>query len=153
MNRTGFIKTSNAKINQLYSNTLWSQRDNFLDIPTDCPQRDERMGWTGDAQVFAKTACYNYDVKKFFKKWLGDLRAEQRDNGSIPDIVPNFCNIPRSSTAWGDVMNVIPMQLYMMYGDKKDLEENFDAMKKWVDYMTNDNKIQYTNGTRFSFAF
>lgn len=143
MNRTGYVKTSNTKINQLYSNTLWSQRDNFLDIPTDCPQRDERMGWTGDAQVFAKTACYNYDVKKFFRKWLGDLRAEQRVDGSIPDTVPNFWNIQRSSTAWGDVMNVIPMQLYMMYSDKKILEENFDAMKKWVDYMTNDSLDKY----------
>lgn len=143
MKRSGYIRTSDPKLNKLFSNTLWSQRDNFLDIPTDCPQRDERMGWTGDAQVFAKTACYNYDVKKFFEKWLGDLRAEQRENGSVPDTVPNFWKIMRSSTAWGDVINVIAWQLYLMYGDKRDLEVNFDAMKRWVDFMTEDSLDKY----------
>lgn len=143
MKRSGYIRMSNEKLNKLFSNTLWSQRDNFLDIPTDCPQRDERMGWTGDAQVFAKTACYNYNAKKFFGKWLGDLRVEQRENGSVPDTVPNFWKIMRSSTAWGDAITIIPWQLYLMYGDKKDLEVNFDAMKKWVDFMTNDSLDKY----------
>lgn len=143
MKRTGHIKTGNEKVNKLFENTLWSQRDNFIDIPTDCPQRDERMGWTGDAQVFAKTACYNYDVKRFFEKWLADVRAEQRENGSVPDTVPNFWLLSRSSTAWGDAITVIPWQLYLMYGDKKDLEVNFDAMKRWVDFMTNDSLDKY----------
>lgn len=143
MKRTGYIKTGNEKVNKLFENTLWSQRDNFIDIPTDCPQRDERMGWLGDAQVFAKTACYNYNAKKFFGKWLGDLRSEQRENGSVPDTVPNFWLISRSSTAWGDAMTVIPWQLYLMYGDKKDIEINFEAMKRWVDFMTNDTLDQY----------
>ena len=79
MKRTGYIETGSKKVNKLYENTIWSQRDNFIDIPTDCPQRDERMGWLGDAQVFAKAASYNYNTKKFFGKWLGDLRAEQRE--------------------------------------------------------------------------
>ena len=143
MKRTGYMETGSQKVNKLYENTLWSQRGNFLDIPTDCPQRDERMGWLGDAQVFAKTASYNYNTKKFFGKWLGDLRAEQRENGSVPDTVPNFWLIDRSSTAWGDAMTVIPWQLYLMYGDKKDLEVNFDAMKRWVDFMTNDSLDKY----------
>ncbi|MBQ3426805.1 MAG: family 78 glycoside hydrolase catalytic domain [Clostridia bacterium] len=143
MERTGFVRTSNEKLNKLFQNALWSQRDNFLDIPTDCPQRDERMGWTGDAQVFAKTACYNYNAKKFFEKWLGDLRAEQRENGSVPDTVPNFWKIMRSSSAWGDVINVIAWQLYVMYGDKKTLEANLDAMRRWVDFMTNDSLDKY----------
>lgn len=143
MRRTGYIETGNAKINKLFENTLWSQRDNFIDIPTDCPQRDERMGWLGDAQVFAKTACYNYNAKKFFGKWLGDLRAVQRENGSVPDTVPNFWLLSRSSTAWGDAMTVIPWQLYLMFGDKNDLEVNFDAMKRWVDFMTNDSLDKY----------
>lgn len=138
MKRTGYIECSNSKINQLFSNTLWSQRDNFLDIPTDCPQRNERMGWLGDAQVFAKTACYNFDVKKFFEKWMQDLCAEQREDGSVPDTVPNFWKISRASTAWGDAMTIIPWQLYVAYGDFKVLADNFDAMKKWVDYITND---------------
>ena len=143
MERTGYISTSDAKLNRLFENTLWSQRDNFLDIPTDCPQRDERMGWTGDAQVFAKTACYNYNVKRFYEKWLGDVRAEQRENGSVPDTVPNFWNVGRTSTAWGDVITVIPWQVYMTYGDKGTLEANFDAMRLWVDYMTNDSLDKY----------
>lgn len=143
MKRIGYIKTGSEKVNRLYENTLWSQKDNFVDIPTDCPQRDERMGWTGDAQVFAKTASYNYNTKKFFGKWLGDVRAEQRENGSIPDTVPNFWLLRRSSTAWGDAMTVIPWQVYQMYGDIKDIEDNFEAMKKWVDFMTNDSLDKY----------
>lgn len=143
MKRTGYIETGSKKVNKLFENTLWSQRDNFIDIPTDCPQRDERMGWLGDAQVFAKTASYNYNTKKFFGKWLGDLRAEQRENGSVPDTVPNFWLLSRSSTAWGDAMTIIPWQMYLMYGDKKDIEVNFDAMKRWVDFMTNDSLDQY----------
>lgn len=143
MKRTGYIEMGSEKVNKLFENTLWSQRDNFIDIPTDCPQRDERMGWLGDAQVFAKTASYNYNTKKFFGKWLGDLRAEQRENGSVPDTVPNLWLLSRSSTAWGDAMTVIPWQMYLMYGDKKVLEVNFDAMKRWVDFMTNDSLDKY----------
>lgn len=143
MKRTGYIETGNKKVNKLFENTLWSQRDNFIDVPTDCPQRDERMGWLGDAQVFAKAASYNYNTKKFFGKWLGDLRAEQREDGSVPDTVPNFWKLSRSSTAWGDAMTVIPWRLYMMYGDKQELERNFDAMKRWVDFMTNDSLDKY----------
>ncbi len=136
--RTGYIQCSNPQINRLFENTLWSQRGNFIDFPTDCPQRDERMGWTGDAQVFAKTAAYNYDVKRFFKKWMGDVRAEQLENGAVPDIIPNFWNTKGSSTAWGDAVCVIPMQIYLTYGDAAILAENFEAMQKWVDFITND---------------
>ena len=143
MARTGYIRTSEPELNRFFENVLWSQRDNFLDIPTDCPQRDERMGWTGDAQVFALTACYNYDAKSFFEKWLGDVRAEQRENGSVPDTVPNFWKLGGASTAWGDAVTVIPWTLYMMYGDKGVLEKNFDAMKRWVDYITNDTLDEY----------
>lgn len=143
MKRTGYIETENKKVNKLFENTLWSQRDNFIDIPTDCPQRDERMGWLGDAQVFAKTASYNYDTRKFFGKWLGDVRAEQHENGSVPEVVPNFWCTDKSSAAWGDAITVIPWTMYMMYGDKRVLEINFDAMKRWVDFMTNDSLDKY----------
>lgn len=143
MERTGYVQFGNAKLNCLFENTLWSQRSNFLDIPTDCPQRNERMGWTGDAQVFAKTASFNYNVKKFFDKWLADLRAEQRADGSIPDTVPNFWQISRSSTAWGDVICVLPWQMYITYGDIEILKNNFQAMKNWVDYITGDTLDQY----------
>lgn len=138
MERTGFLETGNTKINRLYENALWSQRSNFIDIPTDCPQRDERMGWLGDAQVFAKAACYNYNAKKFFTKWLGDLRVEQRENGSIPDTVPNFWLLTTASAAWGDAITIIPWQLYLFYGDNGILEQNFDAMTRWIRYITND---------------
>ncbi len=138
MERTGRILTTDGKLNRLIENTLWSQRGNFVDIPTDCPQRDERMGWTGDAQVFCKAACYHYSAKRFFEKWLGDLRSAQRRDGSIPDTVPNFWNVRRSSAAWGDVITVLPWQVYLMYGDRHTLEQNFSAMKAWVDYITGD---------------
>lgn len=143
MERTGFIETGSGKVNQLFSNTLWSQRSNFIDIPTDCPQRDERMGWLGDAHVFAKTASYNYNVKRFFEKWLADVRTEQREDGSVPDIVPNTWQLKTASAAWGDAITIIPWQIYIAYGDTKILEDNFEAMKKWVDYMTNDTLDKY----------
>ncbi len=138
MARTGFLRTTDVQLNRLIENTVWSQRGNFVDIPTDCPQRDERMGWTGDAQVFCKAACYHYNTGRFFEKWMNDLRAAQRTDGSIPDTVPNFWNILRSSAAWGDVMTVLPWQVYLMFGDPGTLERNFDAMKGWVDYITGD---------------
>lgn len=143
MKRTGYIKCSNSKINRLFENAIWSQRGNFIDIPTDCPQRDERMGWTGDAQVFAKTACYNYNVKRFFEKWLRDVCAEQFSNGAVPDTVPNFWNLKGSSTAWGDAITIVPWQIYKMYGDTNVLSENFESMKKWVDFITNDTKHEF----------
>lgn len=135
MKRTGYMECGNAGINRLYQNTLWSQRSNFIDIPTDCPQRDERMGWTGDAQVFSATAAFHYDVKRFCQKWLRDVRAEQSENGMICDVVPNFWKLGRGSTAWGDVIAIMPWNMYLAYGETDVLEENFEAMKKWVDYM------------------
>lgn len=143
MHRTGYIKTANAKINQLISNTLWSQRSNFIDIPTDCPQRSERMGWSGDAQLFAETAAYNFDVKKFFEKWINDICAEQFENGGIPEVIPNLWNDSRSSAAWSDVITIVPWTMYKMYGDKTVLEKSFDAMRRWVDYITNDTLDEY----------
>ena len=138
MKRTGRLVTGNAKINQLYHNTIWGQKGNYLDIPTDCPQRDERLGWTGDAQVFCRTAAYNFDVRKFFKKWMADVRADQRENGAVMGVVPTSGQIgpeTRISAAWGDVATIVPFELYRMYGDKTFLADNLEAMKKWVDYM------------------
>lgn len=143
MERTGNVKSANAKLNKLFENTLWSQRSNFVDIPTDCPQRDERMGWTGDAQIFCKTASYNYNVLQFFSKWLADVRAEQRKDGAVIDIAPNFWKTQGTSTAWGDVICIVPWQMYLMYGDTKILKDNFDAMKGWVDYITSDSADRY----------
>ncbi len=143
MRRTGYFKCGNDKINQLYSNAIWGQRSNYLDIPTDCPQRDERMGWTGDAQIFCRTGAINYDVKKFFTKWLGDMMLEQGADGAIAGIVPEINQtgegrfITRTSAAWGDAATIIPWELYMAYGDKKLLASHFDMMRKWVEYIHN----------------
>ena len=136
--RTGYFTCGNEKINQLYHNTIWGQKSNYLDVPTDCPQRDERMGWTGDAQVFCRTAALNFNVLKFFKKWLGDMRADQAENGVVWGVIPE--RFPRGeyntriSAAWGDAATIIPWELYRAYGDKSILEDNFELMRKWVDY-------------------
>ena len=118
LKRTGYIESSDPMLNQLFSNIIWGQKGNFLDIPTDCPQRDERLGWTGDAQVFVRTASYNYDVLKFFKKWLNDMKAEQYENGAVPDFIPSiYPRKPRISTAWSDAVAICPWQCYLTYAD------------------------------------
>lgn len=136
MKRTGRFRCGNEKINQLYHNIVWGQKSNYLDIPTDCPQRDERLGWTGDAQVFCRTGAINFDVEKFFEKWLGDVALEQSRDGSVAGIVPNCMptHPTRISAAWGDVACVAPWQMYLAYGNKKNLRKSFPMMKKWVQY-------------------
>lgn len=135
--RTGYIESSDPMLNQLFSNIIWGQKGNFLDIPTDCPQRDERLGWTGDAQVFVRTASYNYDVLKFFKKWLNDMKAEQYENGGVPDFIPYIHPAkPKISTAWADAIAICPWQCYLTYGDIEILENMFDPICKWVDYIS-----------------
>lgn len=143
INQTGQVKTSNALLNQLISNIFWGQKDNFLDVPTDCPQRDERLGWTGDATAFIKAASYNFDVKRFFEKWLADMRLEQRPDGAINDVVPDYLNDGDVSAAWGDAITIIPWQLYQTYGDVTDLKDNFSAMKKWVEFVRQSTTHQY----------
>lgn len=135
MKRTGYFKCSNEMINQLYHNIIWGQKGNFLDVPTDCPQRDERLGWTGDAQVFCKVASYNFNVEKFFKKWMGDLRAMQKNSGTIPSFVPTKYDDDGGSSAWADVATILPWQMYLTYGNTELLRENYNLMKKWVDFM------------------
>ncbi|MBQ7120463.1 MAG: family 78 glycoside hydrolase catalytic domain [Oscillospiraceae bacterium] len=146
MKRTGFFNCGNEKINQLYSNILWGQKSNFLDVPTDCPQRDERLGWTGDAQVFARTAMINYDVKKFFTKWLGDMAEEQGDDGAVSFIIPDCRNTPgeiNPSAGWSDAACIIPWELYLAYGDKNLLQEHYPMMKKWVEYLKKESGSEY----------
>ena len=137
MKRTGKYHTGNAKINQLYHNVIWGQKSNYLDIPTDCPQRDERLGWTGDAQVFCRTAAINFDVEKFFKKWLGDVAIEQDElGGAVGGFVPRpFEYYSKISAAWGDVACIAPWEIYLAYGNREMLGEQFSIMKKWVDYL------------------
>ena len=135
MERTGRFVCGNERINQLYHNIIWGQKGNYLDIPTDCPQRDERLGWTGDAQVFCRTAATNFDVRKFFKKWLGDLRADQYEGGEIPGVCPEKRLRTRISAGWGDAATIIPWTLYEIYDDKSFLSDNFEMMRRWVEYI------------------
>ena len=135
MKKTGEISTSSELLNKLFSNICWGQRGNFLDVPTDCPQRDERFGWTGDAQVFCKTASYNFDVYDFFRKWCGDLRSTQRYDGRIPNFVPCRYDEGGGSAAWADACVIIPWQMYLTYGKKQILRENIGMMQKWIDWM------------------
>ena len=139
MKRTGYFRCGNEKINQLYHNVIWGQKGNYLDTPTDCPQRDERLGWTGDAQVFARTAAINFNVKKFFTKWLGEMAIEQRPNGGIPEFIPR-CKKNRGeyvavATGWADAACIIPWEIYLAYGDKKLLAEHYPMMRKWIMYL------------------
>ena len=134
--RTGWLKSGNAELNQLFSNVVWGQRGNFLDVPTDCPQRDERLGWTGDAQAFIKTAGYFFDVERFFRKWLHDMAADQRPTGEVGQIIPDVIPDGDSSAAWGDAATICPWQIYQTYGDVSILQDQFSCMKKWVDYIT-----------------
>ena len=146
MEFTGHLTTSNDLINQLQQNIQWGQRGNFLDVPTDCPQRDERLGWTGDAQAFFNTAGFNMDVKNFFDKWLVDLTFDQRIDGAVPGVVPhnNYLDINTSEkitgsfgrTGWADAATIIPWNSYLIYGDKATLERQYQSMKDWIGFMT-----------------
>ncbi|MGN1021851.1 MAG: family 78 glycoside hydrolase catalytic domain [Aristaeellaceae bacterium] len=132
----GRLETGAPKINQLISNIRWGQKGNFLDVPTDCPQRDERMGWTADTQVFVPTACYFTDAAAFYRKYLYDLRTEQRMlGGMVPDVVPSAGHAGQGSSVWGDAATIIPWSLYLFYGDRSILAESFGSMKAWVDYI------------------
>jgi alpha-L-rhamnosidase len=132
--KNGTFTSSHDKLNQLQSNIVWGLRGNFFDIPTDCPQRDERMGWTGDAQVFGPTSMFNADVYKFWASWLQSVRESQYDNGGIPWVVPDVLNNNKVSAGWGDVCTIIPWKIYFRTGDKTILEENYETMKAWVAY-------------------
>ncbi len=130
-------------VNRLVENTIWSQRSNFIEVPTDCPQRDERLGWTGDAQVFAGTACWLADSGSFLKKYLRDVMHDQRPDGAVPHFSPDPTRLYpiegrgdwAGSTGWGDAIVIIPWQLYLHYGDPSVLDECFPAMLRWLDYL------------------
>lgn len=140
LRRTGQFRCSDERVNQLQSNIQWSQQDNFLEVPTDCPQRSERLGWTGDIRAYGRTALFNSDAALFLKKWLRDLAADQGEDGAVPYVVPDVLDAPGQpvSTAsfWGDSAVVLPWEIYMASGDRAVLREQYPSMKAWVDYMT-----------------
>ena len=132
---TGSFTCSDPMINQLQHNIQWGQKGNFLDVPTDCPQRDERLGWTGDAQVFSMTAAFNFNVAPFYTKWMRDVAADQLPSGLVPHVIPDVLNGEGGSTAWADVSVIVPWTTYLSYGDKRILEVQYPSMKGWVEYM------------------
>ena len=137
---TGSYESSSPLLNQLQHNIQWGQKGNFVDVPTDCPQRDERLGWTGDAQAFCRTAAYNLDVSSFFTKWLKDVAADQKPGGEVPDVIPDILSKQGSlttqpSAGWGDVSVIAPWTMFLVYGDKRILENQYPSMKAWVEYI------------------
>ncbi|RFZ90402.1 alpha-L-rhamnosidase [Mucilaginibacter conchicola] len=136
MQPSGTFECSNPMLNKLQHNIQWGQKGNFLYVPTDCPQRDERLGWTGDAQVFARTAAYNFDVQHFFKQWMVDVAIDQRPNGAVTFVVPDILNGASGSAGWGDVATVVPWTMYQVYGDTSILHQQYQSMKNWVGFMT-----------------
>ncbi len=150
MTPSGEFTSSNPIINQLQHNILWGQKGNFLDVPTDCPQRDERLGWTGDAQVFSRTASFNMNVHSFFSKWLKDVEADQQ-NGVVPFVVPNVLGAAISSAGWADAATIIPWNMYLAYGDKKLLETQYKSMKAYLESIRKGTKDNLWN-TGFHFG-
>lgn len=144
----GEFECSDSSVNQLYSNIWWGQRGNFLSVPTDCPQRDERLGWTGDTQIFSRTALYQSDAKEFYRKWMRDMRNSQREDGAYPDIAPypNFWGF--GTAAWGDAGIIVPWMVYDMTDDKTILKENYESMTRWMDYLSvqHDDTYHYIGG-------
>ncbi len=151
--RTGYFECGNNEVNKLFENIIWGQKGNFVDLPTDCPQRDERLGWTGDAQVFIKTAALNYRVPAFFEKWLTDLCLDQNDKIGVPHVIP-YIGITgtNASTVWGDASTICPWEIYRAFGDKRILERQFESMCRWVDFIrknTADNEFLWNTGFHF----
>jgi len=153
METTGSFTCSNELVNQLQHNIVWGQKGNFLDVPTDCPQRDERLGWTGDAQMFIRTACFNMNVAPFFAKWLRDLSADQSEEKGVPHVIPHVLDDNSySSSAWGDAATICPWTIYTCYGDKRILEEQYESMKHWVEYIRRQGDDEYLWNTGFHFG-
>jgi len=146
MRPAGTFVSSDPLVNQLQHNIQWGQRGNFLDVPTDCPQRDERLGWTGDAQAFSRTATFNFDAHNFFAKWLKDVAADQQPDGMVPWVIPNVLR-PRNgaSAGWADAATIIPWNMWLAYGDRRILEDQFPSMKAWVEYMRKESKNDLWN--------
>lgn len=149
METTGTFTTSNTLINQLQHNIQWGQKGNFLDVPTDCPQRDERLGWTGDAQAFSRTASFNMNVNNFFAKWLKDVEADQQE-GAVPYVIPNVLGNSKNSAGWADVATIVPWNMYLAYGDKQLLANQYNSMKAYVESI---NRVAKNNLWNSGFHF
>lgn len=151
MEITSGFECSDERVNQLFSNIQWGQRGNFVDVPTDCPQRDERLGWTGDCEVFARTACINMDSHLVLAGWLEDLAQDQRQDGAVPHVVPNVLGEKScGSAAWGDAATVVPWTLYQCYGDERVLRRQYPSMRRWLDFIASQsNGYLWSGGWHF----
>ncbi len=154
---TGSFACSNPLINQLQHNIIWGQKGNFLDVPTDCPQRDERLGWTGDTQAFSRTASFNFDSASFYTKWLKDLAFDQQEDGAIPHVIPNVISHKTrkgdsASAGWADSALIVPWNVYLSYGDLRLLDQQYESMKAWVEYMRRAAGERYLWNTGFTFG-
>ncbi len=136
---TGTFACSNPMVNQLQSNIEWGQRGNFVSVPTDCPQRDERLGWMGDAQIFVRTATYNCDVAAFYEQWMQTVEDGQSPEGGFPDVAPRKVDLADGAPAWGDAGVIVPWTVYQAYGDTGILQKHWPAMRRWMDYITSVN--------------
>jgi alpha-L-rhamnosidase len=160
MEKIGEFECSDPLINRLQQNIQWGLRGNFLDVPTDCPQRDERMGWTGDAQAFAPTACFNMNTGAFFTKWMKDLQLDQKADGNVPWVVPNVLeggggtgwSDGYGGTGWADAAVIVPWTVYQSYGDIQILENQYESMKAWVEYMIRHSGSRYIFDYGFHFG-
>lgn len=150
----GSLSTGHPLVNRLIENVIWGQAGNFLDVPTDCPQRDERLGWTGDAQVFSATACFLRESYAFYRKYLHDMNTEQAAlDGKVPDVVPSFGPIYQGcSSVWGDAACIIPWNVYRFYGDKSILADCYDGMKAWVEYVRRIDGTDFAWGRHFHYG-
>jgi alpha-L-rhamnosidase len=143
----GGFSCSNELINSIHKNILWTQLSNLMSVPTDCPQRNERMGWMGDAQLVVEESIFNFDMAAFYTKWLRDIRESQREDGSVSDVVPPYWQRYPADPPWGTACVVVPWNLYLYYDDKRVLEENYQLMKRWVEFLTTKSKnhlVQYS---------
>ena len=136
----GSFECSSPMVNKLQENIVWGQRGNFLSVPTDCPQRDERLGWTGDAQVFVRTAAFNMDVAAFFEKWMVDVQDAQSPEGAFPDVAPllrgsGLIDLRWGAPAWGDAGVIVPWTIYRTYDDTRIVERHYSAMARWMEYL------------------
>lgn len=142
------FSTSHPDVNQLYSNIMWGQRSNFLSIPTDCPQRDERQGWTADTQVYSMAGLYNADTRMFYEKWMRDMRDAQRQDGAFPHIAPYAWDVGFGAAAWADAGVILPWKVYLMTGDRQILRDNWEAMEKYMSHLAaqGDGTYKYNGG-------
>ncbi|MFN8354182.1 MAG: family 78 glycoside hydrolase catalytic domain [Spirosomataceae bacterium] len=152
---TGTFECSDDLLNKIYKNITWGQRSNLHSVPTDCPQRDERLGWMGDAQIFAPTASYIMDMNSFFAKWVKDITDSQHSSGYVYDVNPKIVVGGPAKPAWGDAVVVVPYVMYQFYGDKSIMADNYEGMKNWVNYLNNhpttakDGLYSWDNGKGF----